>query len=66
MGGQVRSDQVPDLTQVSGSRSRCKGNFCSRSPLAIKVEIWLGDEDQPKKLNAHVWAWYQYLQAREP
>ena len=35
MGRRVRSDQVPDLTQVSDGRSKCKGGYCSHGPLAI-------------------------------
>ena len=30
-----RSDQVPDLTEVSGGGPRCKGGFCKQGPLAV-------------------------------
>ena len=33
--GQVKSDQVLGLNQVSGGRSKCKGSFSSHGPLAI-------------------------------
>ena len=35
MGGQVRSD----LTQVSGSWSKCKEGFCSHGLMAIEFEF---------------------------
>ena len=47
MGGRVRSDQVLDLTQLSGSQSKCKGGFCtgrSRAPLLV-------DNIRSKRLN---------------
>ena len=58
MEGRVRSDQVLDLTMVSGGWSKCKGGFCSHGPLAVKVEIWQGDGNPPRKVSAHVWAGY--------
>ena len=35
MGGQIWSDQVLDLTQVSARQAKCKGGFCTNGPLAI-------------------------------
>ena len=38
--GQVRSDQVPDLSQGSGSQSKCKGRVCCHGPWADRTKTW--------------------------
>ena len=39
MGGQVRLEQVPDLTQVSGGRSKCKGASAAMDPWSFRLKL---------------------------
>ena len=49
-----RSDQVLDLTLVSGSMCRCNGATAAKVPWSF-FEISQGVGDPPSNVNANVW-----------
>ena len=56
MGGQVRSDQLPDLNQVSrGMQGMVPG-----------AETWQDDEHPTRKVNPYFWAGYPQVQGLGP
>ena len=66
MVGQVRSEQITDLTQMSSGRSMCKADFPWYGPLTVWAETWHGGGNPPKEVNDNIWPGYLYPWGRGP
>ena len=60
--GQVWSDKIPDLTQVSGKRSKFEAASPCTVPWLSELKLCREMGTHPGGVTAHVWTWYPYSQ----